>query len=420
MNKVEMTRRQLFQASATVGFAAAVPFSVVALTGCNSWPGSRMTAKNWRELVAPVPAGSLTPRVCAKNDGSVILSWLEPQDDGTATFRLSHWRNETWTPPTNIAKGLLFSRDRAAAPGVIALSGGHLIAYWSQKPSSNAVAGNEISLYIATSTDDGEHWSSPILLNRASAQTGEDNGYMSAAAVNDATAVFIWLDGGNWESARRVQLMSRTVDANGAMSDVALLDPDTCTCCSTAVVRTDSGLLAAYRGHTPENLRDISLVRRDSGTWSQPRIVHPDHWHIEACPVNGPHLDTDGARTALVWFSAPQDQPAVKAAFSEDGGATFSPPVRLDNGKALGRAQIVLLPSRSAVAFWLENDAGTARILARQIHHNASLDESFELSRAGNIGYPHAVRAREGLLLTWAEKDQDAVSRVHVGLLKIA
>jgi hypothetical protein len=362
--------------------------------------------------------GSLTPRVSAKEGGGVILSWLEPKDDGTATFRLSHWRNGLWTPPANIAKGLLFSRDRASAPGVIALSGLHLIAYWSQKPSSSVMSGNEISLYIATSTDDGEHWSSPVLLNRASAQTGEDNGYMSAAAVNDSTAVFIWLDGGNWESARRVQLKSRTVDANGAMSEVTHLDPDTCTCCSTSIVRTDSGLLAAYRGHTPENIRDISLIRNAAGTWSQPRIVHPDHWHIEACPVNGPHLDADGARAALIWFSAPQDRPAVKVGFSRDAGATFASPLRLDKGKAMGRAQIVLLPSASAVAFWLENDAGTARIMARQIHNDSSLDESFELSRAGNIGYPHAARASEGVLLTWAEKDKDAISRIRIGLLK--
>jgi hypothetical protein len=420
MKKLEMTRRQLFQASAAMSLAAAVPFSFAGLAGCNALTAWRITSKNWRELVPPVPVGSLTPRVSAKDDGSIILSWLEPHDDGTATFRFSLWRNGTWTQPAIIARGFLFSRDRASAPGVIALSDRNLIAYWSQRPSLNATSTNEITLYLAISTDGGEHWSSPVLLNRASAQTGEDNGYVSAVAVSDTTATLIWLDGRNWETARRVQLMSRTVDSNGTMSDTTLLDADTCTCCSTVLVRTNSGLLAAYRGHTPENIRDISLIRRAAGTWSQPRIVQPDHWHIEACPVNGPHLDTDGARTALIWFSAPQDQPAVKAAFSEDGGVTFSPPMHLDTGKALGRAQIVLLPSRSAVAFWLENESGVARILARQIHNNSSLDEPFELSRGRNIGYPHAARATEGILLTWAEKDKDAVSRVHVGLLKTA
>jgi hypothetical protein len=136
--------------------------------------------------------------------------------------------------------------------------------------------------------------------------------------------------------------------------------------------------------------------------------------------VNGPHLDTDGKRTALIWFSAPQDQPAVKLAFSEDGGATFASPLRIDTGTALGRAQVVLLKPRSAVAFWLENESGTARLLARHVRNNTLLDDPFELSRGGNIGYPHAASVGEGILLTWAQKDKDAVSRVRVGLLKTA
>jgi hypothetical protein len=418
MKKVDFTRRQLLQASAALGFTAAVPFSIAGLAGCSSKSTSAINVDGWRELAAPAPVGSITPRVIAREDGSVILSWLEPKDDGTASFRFSLRRDGAWSQPATIAQGHRFSRDRASAPGVIALSNRNLIAYWSQKPASQEPSGNAIELYMATSTDGGEHWSATTLVNRAEAQTGEDNGYASAAALNSAEAEFIWLDGRNWDKDKRVQLLSRTVRADGAMSEVSLLDPDTCTCCSTALVRTASGLLAAYRGHTPEDIRDISLIQNTAGTWAQPRIIHPDHWHIQACPVNGPHLDTDGKRTALIWFTAPQDQPVVKLAFSEDGGATFASPLRMDTGKALGRAQVVLLKPRSAVAFWLENESGTARLLARRVRDNALLEDPFELSRGGNIGYPHAARSTDGILLTWAEKDKDSVSRVRVGMLK--
>jgi hypothetical protein len=420
MKKADITRRQLLQASAALGFTAVVPFSIAGLAGCNSKPSSRIAANVWRELTAPTPVGSITPRITAREDGSAILSWLEPKDDGTAAFRFSLRRDGAWSQPATIAEGHLFSRGRASAPGVIALSHRSLIAYWSQKPATKEPSGNAIELYMAASTDGGEHWSVPSLVNRAGAQPGEDNGYASAAALNDTQAALIWLDGRNWEKDKRVQLMSRTVRADGAMSEVSLLDPDTCTCCSTALVRTASGLLAAYRSHTPEDIRDISLIQNGAGAWAQPRVIHPDHWHIQACPVNGPHLDTDGKRTALIWFSAPQDQPSVKLAFSEDGGATFAPPLRIDSGYALGRAQVVLLPKQSAVAFWLENESGTARFLARHIRNNSLLDDPFELSRGGNIGYPHAARSTDGILLTWAEKDKDAVSRVRVGLLKTA
>jgi hypothetical protein len=420
MKKVDITRRQLLQASAALGFTAAVPFSIVGLAGCSSSSTSAIHVDAWRELASPVPVGSITPRVTAREDGTVILSWLEPKDDGTAAFRFSLRRDGAWSQPVTIAQGHRFSRDRASAPGVIALSSRNLIAYWSQKPATTDPSENAIELYMATSIDGGEQWSAPTLVNRAAAQPGEDNGYASAAALNSAQAVLIWLDGRNWDKDKRVQLMSRTVRADGAMSEVSLLDPDTCTCCSTAIVRTASGLLAAYRGHTPEDIRDISLIQNRAGTWAQPRIIHPDHWHIQACPVNGPHLDTDGRRTALIWFSAPQDRPSVKLAFSQDGGATFASPLRMDTGKALGRAQVVLLKPHSAVAFWLENESGTARLLARGVRDNTRLEDPFELSRGGNIGYPHAARSTDGILLTWAEKDKDSVSRVHVGMLKAA
>jgi len=418
MEKIDFTRRHLLQASAALGFTVAVPFSIAGLAGCSSKSTSPIRVTGWRELTTPAPVGSITPRVTAREDGSAILSWLEPKDDGTAALRFSLRRNGAWSQPGSIAYGRRFSRDRASAPGVITLSNRNLIAYWSQKPASQEPSGNAIELYMAISTDGGEHWSAPTLVNRAEAQTGEDNGYASAAALNDTQAVLIWLDGRNWDKDKRVQLMSRTVRADGTMGEVSLLDPDTCTCCSTALVRMGFGLLAAYRGHTPENIRDISLIQNVAGAWSRPRVVHPDHWHIEACPVNGPHLDTDGKRTALIWFSAPQDQPAVKLAFSEDGGTTYASPLRIDTGKALGRAQVVLLPPDSAVAFWLENESGTARLLARRVHNNSVLGDPFELSHGGNLGYPHAASVGEGILLTWAEKDKDSVSRVHVGLLK--
>jgi len=419
MKKMEMTRRQLLQASSALGFSVAFP-SILGLVGCNSRSGSRITIESWREIAAPPPRGSITPRVTPMADGSVILSWLEPNEDGTAALQFSLRRDGAWSQPVTIAGRLLFSRDRASAPGVIALSSRNLIAYWSQKPANKERSANAIELFMAVSTDGGGHWSSPALVNRSAAQPGEDNGYASAAALNDTDAAFIWLDGRNWEKEKHVQLMSRTVRADGTMSGVSLLDPDTCTCCSTALVRTGSGLLAAYRGHTPENIRDVSLIQNRAGAWSQPRVVHPDFWHIEACPVNGPHLDTDGARTSLIWFSAPQDQPAVKLAFSEDGSATFAPPLRIDTGNALGRAQVVLLPNQSAVVFWLENKSGTARLMTRHIRNRALCDEPFELSQGRNIGYPHAARVTDGILLTWAEKDKESVSRVRVGLLSIA
>jgi hypothetical protein len=169
-------------------------------------------------------------------------------------------------------------------------------------------------------------------------------------------------------------------------------------------------LLAAYRGHTPENIRDISLLHNEQGHWSQPHIAHADNWHFQGRPVNGPNLDVNGTTTALIWFSAPQDQPEVKVAFSDDVNSKFGAPIRIDEGNVIGRAQVVLLSGRAALAFWVENKSGTTRLLGRRVHDVGTLEPTFEVARGIGLGYPHAVRSGKGAALTWAD---EGTKRIH-------
>ena len=99
---------------------------------------------------------------------------------------------------------------------------------------------------------------------------------------------------------------------SAATLEPSVLDPDTCTCCPTSLARTDSGGIGAYRGHTPEDIRDISLVQHIAGHWSEPHIPNADNWHFHGCPVNGPKLDAEGSTVALTWFTAASQGPKVQ------------------------------------------------------------------------------------------------------------
>jgi hypothetical protein len=340
-------------------------------------------------------------------DGSTVLTWLEPENDKTAALRYSFWRGGNWSAPATIVTAQLFSRHPSESPGVIALSKTNLITYWSQKPPNEKIPTQEVDVYFAVSTDRGEHWTTPTIANVAG--TGEESSYPSGAPVDPTHGALIWLDGANWRKEKRVTLMSRFVQSDGTMTEATVIDPDTCTCCPTSMVKTDSGLLAAYRGHTSENIRDISLLKHVDGRWSQPSIVHADNWHFQGCPVNGPHLDVDGAAAALIWFSAPRDEPAVKVAFSDSGNSKFGAPVRIDEGNVIGRAQVVLLPGRTALAFWVENKSGTTRLLGRRVHDGGTLEPSFEVVRGTGLGYPHAVRSAKGAAVTWADEGSKTI-----------
>ena len=386
------------------------------IAGCHSNRAESLTNGSLREIKSPAAKESFSPRVIARSDGSAILSWLEPQGDSAAVLRFSVWRNEAWSEPTTIAAAQPFSRHPSESPGIISLSDRNLIAYWSQKAGNEKIPTQEVDVYFSVSTDRGLHWTSPTPANRPG--TGEENSYPSAAPLDENRAALIWLDGANWTKQKRVALMSRLVRSDGSTTEATVIDPDTCTCCPTSLVHTSSGLVAAYRGHTPENIRDISLLRNNEGRWSQPHVVHADNWHFAGCPVNGPHLDGDQRRTVIAWFTGAQDQPAVKLAFSNDGGANFSAPIRIDEGNAIGRAQVVLLPGNSAFAFWLEHGSGTSRLLMRSVHDDGMIETPIEVSHGSDLGYPQAVRAANAVFITWAQGDP--LRRVHVALFPIA
>jgi len=381
-------------------------------SGCNSNRAESLTRRGLREIASPMASGSFSPRVTSGPDGSVILSWLEPQGDTAAVLRFSVWRNEAWSDPRTIAATQPFSRHPSESPGVIALSDKNLIAYWSQKPPNEKRTTEEVDVYFAVSTDRGEHWTAPTLANVAG--TGEESSYPSAAAMDATHAELIWLDGTHWKKEKRVTLMARVLQSDGLATAASVIDSDTCTCCPTSLVHSGSGLIAAYRGHTPENIRDISLLRNDQGRWSPPHVAHADNWHFAGCPVNGPHLDADQKRTVIAWFTGAQDQPMVKLAFSNDGGTSFANPIRVDEGNAIGRVQVVLIPGHSAVAFWLEHLSGTTRLLARAVHDDGVMETPVEVSRGTDLSYPHAASATDGILIAWSEGSP--VRRVHVGL----
>ena len=102
-----------------------------------------------------------------------------------------------------------------------------------------------------------------------------------------------WLKAGQDEEGPTA-LMRTIIDASGKAVREERLAPDVCACCPTAVAKTAKGLLLAYRGHTRENIRDISVLRFENGRWSRPNSLYADNWHINACPTNAASVAASG------------------------------------------------------------------------------------------------------------------------------
>jgi hypothetical protein len=128
-------------------------------------------------------------------------------------------------------------------------------------------------------------------------------------------------------------------------------------------------------------------------------------------------LATRGDTVVVAWFTAPEEQARVKAAFSFDGGATFGAPLRVDDGEPLGRVDVEYLESGAAVASWLERVGGGAgaEIRVRLLWPNGPLGASqvvAETSGARGSGFPRMARVNDAILVAWTEIGEGGGVRV--------
>jgi hypothetical protein len=144
--------------------------------------------------------------------------------------------------------------------------------------------------------------------------------------------------------------------------------------------------------------------------------VNGDGWKINGCPVNGPQADAIGNRVVTAWFTAAQDRGRAYVAFSADAGVTFAKPVAIDEGKPVGRLDVVLLDRDSALVTWLEQTPSGAEIRARRVRANGRVDAAVKIAdstTARAAGFARIARSGGDVYFAWTE--QSATSkRIHV------
>ena len=214
-----------------------------------------------------------------------------------------------------------------------------------------------------------------------------------------------------------MSLRTTIVDVNGKLSADALLDDRVCECCQTGAGILSNGAIIAYRDRSQQEVRDIAIVRLEDGKWSEPRILFPDNWQINGCPVNGPSVATQGEMVAIAWFTMAQNTPQVKVIFSQDGGKNFARPIRVDDGNPMGRVSIALLPDGDAAVTWMAS-TGHAEVRLRRVNPEGRTAGSLILVRQDPDGMPRMVRNGETLYFAWAT--QRGKRLVHTAKLNLS
>ncbi len=358
------------------------------------------------------PAGprSAEPNLRVTDDGAVLMSWLESGDDSSVALRFSELRSGMWSPPRTIVSGRALLANWADFPSVVPLGDGALMAHWLTRNGTEKYA---YEVRVAMSPDGGATWGDAMLLHADSSPV--EHGFVSLWPAGPKTAGAAWLDARTHDADGVMRLMHREIlgDSLGAERS---LDLRVCDCCQTAAALTARGPVLVYRDRSPDEVRDIGILRLTSAGWSEPRLVHADGWQIEACPVNGPAVAAEGDHVAVAWFTAARDTARVHVAFSDDAGLTFSPPVRVDGGTPAGRVAIALDDSSGAFVSWIERIGGdTAEVRVRRIDREGRLEEPVVVASSTTArasGFPRMVRVGRELVFAWTEPGTPSFVRV--------
>ena len=364
-----------------------------------------------RRTESPAGVDSREPDLNATADGRIVMSWVEKVGEKRYALRTSFRDRNGWSQARTVSEGDNWFINWADFPSVIALQDGSLAAHWLVKSGSATYA---YDVNISRSFDGGQTWSTPIVPHTDKTQT--EHGFVSLLSLPDGRVGAVWLDGRNMKDMKHddedapapesMTLRYAAIDATGKLSDEAQLDERVCECCQTAAAVTSDGVVVVYRDRSDVEMRDIYTTNQVTGAWSQPRPVASDNWKINGCPVNGPAIAAEGTRVAVAWYTQAGDQSRVKLAFSENTGQTFGPPIVVDDGEAVGRVDVLLLPDGSALVCWLSGTVDAGAIKVRRITTSGapgpvSVVAQTDISRSS--GFPRMARLGNEVHFAWTE-----------------
>ena len=378
------------------------------------------TALQVETVASPAAPGSAEPNLTVDGNGDVWMTWIEPAADSMHAVRIAKLEGDAgdsaWGKPATVVTSRNLFVNWADFPSAAVMPNGDIAVHWLQRSGPGKYS---YDVRIARSSDRGVTWTSGLVPHRDGTET--EHGFTSMYPLPADSLGAVWLDGRQYDTTRAkatnvMMLMSTAIASDGSLGAEVPLDDRICDCCQTSMAMAARGPVIVYRDRTPEEIRDIYIVRRVDGQWTAPAPVHNDGWKVDFCPVNGPSVSAHGDRVAVAWFSAPLDT-MVQVAFSTDGGATFGAPIRVDDGKPAGRVDVTLdRPGNAAWVSWLERGAGdTASVRVRRITPNGQRSPAAIFAKSSGSrasGFPRMVRFGDALMFTWTEPGTPSHVRV--------
>jgi len=362
-------------------------------------------------LNPPLGEGSLWPKLSTHGD-KVVLSWQERDAANSWSVKTAILDESGWAPARTVAhttEETEFFVNWADFASVDFLDSDVLVAHWLLRGPDR---GYDYGVRVARSTNGGRTWTEPWTPHTDETRT--EHGFVSKFALENGGIGLVWLDGrnsidhgGEKGIPGAMGLQYRSLDPEGVPGVEVLIDERVCDCCQTDAAVSASGPVVVYRDRSPEEVRDTYITRLVDGRWTEGTPVHRDGWVIPACPVNGPAVAAREDEIAVAWFTGAGDEPKAQVAFSSDGGVQFGDPIRVDDGRPLGRVDVLWLENGSALVMWLERRPRTGEVLVRQVWPDGRMGEEALVtttSAGRDSGFPRMIQDGMGrLVFAWTQ-----------------
>ncbi|MBC8322075.1 MAG: exo-alpha-sialidase [Candidatus Marinimicrobia bacterium] len=328
------------------------------------------------------------------------MIWYE----GDGHIVMSEYTVAGWTEKDTIVSSVRFFKNWADLPQIYHKGGDTLAVSWLEMSGEGTY---DYDVKVSMSTNRGTDWSNPIIPHRDGIK-GE-HGFVSFFDLNGSIGI-IWLDGramtsgGHDHGGGAMRLYTSTINPSGELGIEIMLDDMVCECCPTAAVNTSVGPLVAFRDRDDDETRNIQLAFISGN--QPPKPLNDDGWIVPGCPVNGPAMEAKDDKVAITWYTAPDNNPQMNIAFSKDGGIRFGLPIRLDDGTAIGRTDLLWLDEENVLVSWLEEGDESGQLVLKTVNSTTGKVDSFKsfaINSGRGSGYPKLGMANGMVFVAWTE-----------------
>ena len=372
------------------------------------------------EIQVPSQSGG-EPNLFLDQSDQLHLSWLENLNDSSVVLLHTTLEDSGFTSPQEIAQGSNWFVNWADFPSVAVFpgEGDQIAAHWLQK---RAIGTYDYDVRVSISEDSGNSWNPSFILHQDG--IAAEHGFVTLLPLNNGRIMGTWLDGRNTKMENEsmdasedghhpmggaMTLRSAEFDTNGQLYAEAELDARVCDCCQTDVALAKNGPVVVYRDRSDKEVRDISIVRSVEGQWTKPQSIAQDNWEIMGCPVNGPAIAANGDQVVIAWFTGARDSFKVQAIFSSDGGASFSEPLRVDDGDPSGRVDVVWKDNEQAIVSWVETVEEEGEVRIALVNPSGKVGSSSTLTTINpsrRSGFPILEKKQDQYYLAFTEVAQ--------------